>query len=218
MSDARGTGSSINSAVSGVENNTNLPTIISPLDFNEAHRGNIFLDYRFADNDGGAILERLGANLLMKFSSGHNFTLFSGSIGQRGPEEGGILASDDPRSRKPAESINVSSTPWTFEVDLKVDKGIDLFGVDANLYLYVYNLFNRRNVINVYGRTGNAEDDGFLTNPDLSSQIVEASGGQTYRQLYEAINLANRQHYWLTEGGDILGDPRQIRFGVELGL
>ena len=218
LSDARGTGSSINSAVSGVENNTNLPTIISPLDFNEAHRGNIFLDYRFADNDGGAILERLGANLLMKFSSGHNFTLFSGSIGQRGPEEGGILASDDPRSRKPAESINVSSTPWTFEVDLKVDKGIDLFGVDANLYLYVYNLFNRRNVINVYGRTGNAEDDGFLTNPDLSSQIVEASGGQTYRQLYEAINLANRQHYWLTEGGDILGDPRQIRFGVELGL
>ena len=218
LSDARGTGSSINSAVSGVENNTNLPTIISPLDFNESHRGNIFLDYRFADNDGGAILENLGANLLMKFSSGHNFTLFTGSIGQRGPEEGGILASDDPRSRKPAESINVSSTPWSFEVDLKVDKGIDLFGVDTNLYLYVYNLFNRRNVINVYGRTGNAEDDGFLTNPDLSSQIVEASGGQTYRQLYEAINLANRQHYWTTEGGDILGDPRQIRFGVELGL
>ena len=218
LSDARGTGSSTNSAVSGVENNSNLPTIISPLDFNETHRGNIFLDYRFADNDGGAILENLGANLLMKFSSGHNFTLFTGSIGQRGPEEGGILASDDPRSRKPAESINVSSTPWTFEVDLKVDKEVDLFGVDANLYMYVYNLFNRRNVINVYGRTGNAEDDGFLTNPDLSSQIVEASGGQTYRQLYEAINLVNRQHYWLTEGGDILGDPRQIRFGVELGL
>ena len=218
LSDARGTGSSINSAVSGVENNTNLPTIISPLDFNETHRGNIFLDYRFADNDGGAILENLGANLLMKFSSGHNFTLFTGSIGQRGPEEGGILAGDDPRSRKPAESINVSSTPWTFEVDLKVDKEVDLFGTGAKVYMYVYNLFNRRNVINVYGRTGNAEDDGFLTNPDLSSQIVEASGGQTYRQLYEVINLANRQHYWTTQGGDILGDPRQIRFGVELGL
>ena len=154
----------------------------------------------------------------MKFSSGHNFTLFTGSIGQRGPEEGGILAGDDPRSRKPAESINVSSTPWTFEVDLKVDKEVDLFGTGAKVYMYVYNLFNRRNVINVYGRTGNAEDDGFLTNPDLSSQIVEASGGQTYRQLYEVINLANRQHYWTTQGGDILGDPRQIRFGVELGL
>ena len=218
LSDARGTGSSTNSAVSGVENNTNLPTIISPLDFNETHRGNIFLDYRFARNEGGAILENLGANLLMKFSSGHNFTLFGGSIGQRGPEEGGILASDDPRSRKPLESINVSSTPWSFEVDLKVDKGFNLFGADAQVYLYAYNLFDRKNVINVYGRTGNAEDDGFLTNPDLSSQIVEAGGGPTYRQLYEAINLANRQHYWFNEGGDILGDPRQIRFGVKLGL
>ena len=218
LSDARGTGSSTNSAVSGVENNTNLPTIISPLDFNETHRGNIFVDYRFADNDGGPILENLGANLLLSFSSGHNFTLSSGSIGQRGPEEGGILANDDPRSRKPAESINASSTPYTFEVDMKIDKGLGLFGADARIYLYVYNLFNRKNVINVYSRTGSAEDDGFLTNPDLSSQIVAASGGPTYRQLYEAINLANRQHYWATEGGDIFGAPRQIRFGIKLGL
>ena len=218
LSDARGTGSSTNSAVSGVENNTNLPTIISPLDFNETHRGNIFVDYRFADNDGGPILENLGANLLLSFSSGHNFTLSSGSIGQRGPEEGGILANDDPRSRKPAESINASSTPYTFEVDMKIDKGFGLFGADARIYLYVSNLLNRKNVINVYSRTGSAEDDGFLTNPDLSSQIVAASGGSTYQQLYEAINLANRQHYWATEGGDIFGAPRQIRFGIKLGL
>ncbi len=218
LSDARGTGSLTNSAVSGVENNTNLPTIISPLDFNETHRGNIFVDYRFADNDGGPILENLGANLLLSFSSGHNFTLSGGSIGQRGPEEGGILANDDPRSRKPAESINASSTPYTFEVDMRVDKGFGLFGSDAQIYLYVYNLFNRKNVLNVYSRTGNAEDDGFLTNPDLSSQIVAASGGLTYQQLYEAINLVNRQHYWFTEGGDIFSAPRQIRFGIKLGL
>ena len=218
LADARGTGSSTNSAVSGVENNTNLPTIISPLDFNETHRGNLFVDYRFADNDGGPILENLGANLLLYFSSGHNFTLSSGSIGQRGPEEGGILANDDPRSRKPLESINASSTPWTYEVDLKVDKGFGLFGADAQLYLYVYNLFNRKNVINVYSRTGSAEDDGFLTNSNLSSQIIAASGSDTYRQLYEAINLANRQHYWTTEGGDLFGSPRQIRFGIKLGL
>ena len=218
LADARGTGSSTSSAVSGVENNSSLPTIISPLDFNETHRGNLFLDYRFADDEGSAILRSLGANMLMRFSSGHNFTLFAGSIGQRGPEEGGILASDDPRSRTPLESINTSSTPWTFEADLKLDKGIDLFGTDVKLYLYVYNLFNRRNITNVYGRTGNAEDDGFLTDPNLSGQIVEASGGATYRELYESINLANRQHYWITSGGDLFDSPRQIRLGVELDL
>lgn len=218
LSDARGTGSSLSSAVSGVENNTNLPTIISPLDFNETHRGSLYLDYRFAENEGGPVLERLGANLLFRFSSGHNFTLVGGSIGQRGPEEGGILASDDPRSRKPVESINTSTTPWTFQTDLRVDRGFTLFGVNAQVYMYIQNLFNRQNVINVYGRTGNAKDDGFLTNPELSEKIVEANGGLEYQQLYEAINIANRQHYWFSEGGDIYDEPRQLRFGLKFGL
>ncbi|MBI2503343.1 MAG: carboxypeptidase-like regulatory domain-containing protein [Candidatus Latescibacteria bacterium] len=218
LSDARGTGSSISSAVSGVENATNLPTIISPLDFNETHRGSFYLDYRFAEHEGGPILERLGANLLFHFSSGHNFTLVNGGIGQRGPEEGGILASDDPRSRKPVESINTSTTPWIFQTDLRVDKGFTLFGINAQAYAYIQNLFNRRNVVNVYGRTGNAKDDGFLTDPELSEKIVEASGGLEYQRLYQAINLANRQNYWFAEGGDIYDEPRQLRFGLKFGL
>lgn len=215
LSDARGTGSTLTSAQSGVENDTDVPTIISPLDFNQTHRGSLFLDYRFADNEEIPFLRSLGANLLARFASGYSFTLVEGSIGQRGPEEGGILASDDPRSRKPVESINRSSTPWTFQADLRVDKGFSLMGVNARIYAYVQNLFNRQNVINVYGRTGNDKDDGFLTNPELSQQIVEASGGLQYQQLYEAVNLLNRQHYWSTEGGDIYDAPRQIRFGLQ---
>ncbi len=215
LSDARGTGSYTGSAISGVENETNLPTIISPLDFNETHRGSILLDYRYPDNDPNPILRGLGANLLMSFTSGHNFTLVTGSIGQRGPENAGVLDSFDPRSRKPLESINRSTTPWTFEANLGIDKGFALFGLDAKVYSYVLNLFNRKNVLNVYNRTGSDKDDGFLTNPELSQQIVEASGGQQYAQLYEAINLANRQAYWSNEGGDIYDAPRQIRFGLQ---
>ena len=71
-------------------------------------------------------------------------------------------------------------------------------------------------MLNVYNRTGSDKDDGFLTNPELSQQIVEASGGQQYVQLYEAINLLNRQAYWSNEGGDIYDAPRQIRFGLQL--
>ena len=215
LSDARGTGSSTGSAISGVENETNLPTIISPLDFNETHRGSIYLDYRYPDNEPNPILRSLGANLLMSFTSGHNFTLVTGSIGQRGPENAGVLDSFDPRSRKPLESINRSTTPWTFQTNLRLDKGFSLFGLNAKVYSYVINLFNRKNVLNVYNRTGTDKDDGFLTNPELSQQIVEASGGQQYVQLYEAINLANRQAYWSNEGGDIYDAPRQIRFGLQ---
>ena len=216
LSDARGTGSYTGSAISGVENETNLPTIISPLDFNETHRGSIFLDYRYPNNEPNPILRGLGANLLMSFTSGHNFTLVTGSIGQRGPENAGVLDSFDPRSRKPLESINRSTTPWTFETNLRIDKGLSLFGLNAKVYSRIINLFNRKNVLNVYNRTGSDKDDGFLTNPELSQQIVEASGGQQYVQLYEAINLVNRQAYWSNEGGDIYDAPRQIRFGLQL--
>ena len=215
LSDARGTGSYTGSAISGVENETNLPTIISPLDFNETHRGSIFLDYRYPDNEPNPILRGLGANLLMSFTSGHSFTLVTGSIGQRGPENAGVLDSFDPRSRKPLESINRSTTPWTFETNLRIDKGFSLFGLNAKVYSRIINLFNRKNVLNVYNRTGSDKDDGFLTNPELSQQIVEASGGQQYVQLYEAINLLNRQAYWSNEGGDIYDAPRQIRFGLQ---
>ena len=218
LSDARGTGSYTGSAISGVENETGLPTIISPLDFNETHRGSIFLDYRYPDNEPNPILRGLGANLLMSFTSGHNFTLVTGSIGQRGPENAGVLDSFDPRSRKPLESINRSTTPWTFETNLRIDKGFSLFGLNAKVYSRIINLFNRKNVLNVYNRTGSDRDDGFLTNPELSQQIVEASGGQQYVQLYEAINLANRQAYWSNEGGDIYDAPRQIRFGLQFNF
>jgi len=218
LSDARGTGSSVNSAVSGIENNSNLPTILSPLDFNQTHRGSAYIDYRFGENEGGRFLKRAGINVLFRFTSGHNYTLVTGSIGQRGPELGGILASDDPRSRQPLEAINSSTTPWTLSADLRLDKGFTLFGAEAQVYTYVQNLFDRRNVINVYGRTGDDQDDGFLSDPELSGQIVAANGGDQYRELYEAINLDHRQHYWFTEGGDIYSEPRQIRFGVRVGF
>ncbi|MFP6591148.1 MAG: TonB-dependent receptor, partial [Candidatus Latescibacterota bacterium] len=218
LSDARGTGSTTGSGISGVENDTDLPTVISPLDFNETHRGSMYFDYRFGKNDGGAILSQLGINTLFTFTSGHNFTFSTGSLGQGGAEDGGILNSVDARNRKPLESINHSTTPWTFQVDLKIDKGFDLMGMDAKVYSYVENLFNRRNEANVYQRTGNSTDDGFLTNSDLSSEIISATGGLSYTRLYQAINIANRQHYWFNEGGDLLRAPRQIRFGIELGI
>lgn len=215
LSDAQGTGSSPYNAVAGVEAGTPRPTVISPLTFNQTHRGTLNLDYRFADNDGGPILSRLGANLLFTFNSGHNFTLSYGSIGQRDAYLGGILADDDPRSRKPLEPINSSTTPWVYSVDMRLDKSFMLGTLDMNVYVYVQNLLNTQNVLNVYDRTGNAYDDGFLGNPDLSENIVK-DRGQQYVDLYKAINLGNRQHYSLTQGGDLFGTPRQVRVGLRM--
>ncbi|MBI1804347.1 MAG: carboxypeptidase-like regulatory domain-containing protein [Ignavibacteriae bacterium] len=218
LSDAQGTGSNTTSGISSVENASQIPTVISPLSFNQTHRGSINVDYHFAQDDGGPILERLGANILFTFNSGHNYTKVAGGLGQTGPEDGGILYDGDPRNRRPLEAINASTTPWNFNIDLRIDKTFtipDLFEVNA--YIYVQNLFDTKNVINVYGRTGNAEDDGFLSNPDLSDQIVNGAGrGDAYVAMYQAANLGLRQHYWRNQGGDLFGVPRQIRFGVRL--
>lgn len=213
LSDAQGTGSTPSSSAAGIELGTPRPTVISPLTYNQTHRGTLNLDYRFGENDGGPILSRLGANFLVTFNSGHNFTRVTGSIGQRGAHLGGILADDDPRTRKPVEPVNASTTPWVYNIDVRLDKSVRFGMFDLNLYVYVQNLLNTKNVLNVYGRTGNAYDDGFLSNPDLSANIVR-DRGQGYVDMYKAINLGNRQHYALTQGGDLFGSPRQIRFGM----
>lgn len=215
-SDAQGTGSTTNSAVSSVETGTLYPTVISPLDFNQTHRGSVNLDYSFDKGDGGPILEQLGANLLFTFNSGHPYTRSTGSIGQQGASTGALVESDA-RFSVPLEAINSSTTPWVFNFDGRIYKGIEFAGINAEVYVYVQNLLNTKNVINVYRRSGNAFDDGFLSNPDLSGPIV-ASNGQGYVDLYRAINLVNGRHYRNTTGNNLYGTPRQIRFGMRLEL
>lgn len=214
-----GTGSAPTSAVSGVELAQEVPTILSPLDFNRPQRGSASVDYRFAKGDGGPILQNLGLNLLLNFSSGHPYTRSEGEFGQQDASLGGQIT--DPRSRRPLEAVNASLTPWNYEVNLRLDKTVDVGKFGLNFYMYVQNLTNRKNVVNVYRRTGNAFDDGFLNNSDLSGPIVAANGGAPFISLYEAINLnGNGDNYAQGEtdiiGLQLLGPPRQIRFGAKV--
>jgi len=216
FADAKGTGSTLNSAISTIENETIFPTVISPLDYNNSHRGSVNVDFRFGKDDGGPVLERLGFNLLLTFNSGHPYTLSTGSAGQQGVEQGALIE-NDPRSSVPLEPINSSTTPYNFSLDLRLDKTVDIGPLTTNFFVYVQNLLNTKNVINVYRRTGNAEDDGWLSDPNLSATVV-AARGQGYVDLYDAINLVNGTHYFVTTGNDLYGTPRQIRFGMKLEL
>lgn len=219
LQDARGTNSFANGAWAAVGISRITPTLTVPLTYNQTHRGTINIDYRFGKGEGGPLLERFGVNLLITFNSGHPFTLATGGIAQQDADDGGILNDGDPRNRKPLEPINASRTPWVWNVDLRVDKTISIGPVNMNFYVYVQNLFNTKNVVNVYYRTGNAYDDGFLTNPELSGTFIEQFG-QKYIELYKAINLENRQHQWRFNGilQDLFGPPRQLRAGVKIEL
>ena len=214
-SDARGINSDPNTGAGNIAQDllSPPPLMISPLYYHNKHRGAVALDYRFGADEG--ILSGLGLNFEYKFNSGHPYTLSDGGMGQRAADEGAIL--QDARSREPQESIGGSSTPWQYYSNLKVDYKMSLGGVGVTLFAYVDNLFDTKNVINVYSRSGNAYDDGFLTDPALSSEIV-AANGQTYVDLYRNVNLENRQHYMSDFGFDVFATPQIVKMGVAVNF
>ena len=215
-SDARGINSDPNTGAGNLAQDllSPPPLMISPLYYHNKHRGAVALDYRYGTDDG--LLSGLGVNFEYKFNSGHPYTLSTGGMGQRAADAGAILA--DARSREPLEPVGSSTTPWQTYANLKVDYNLSLGGVGVTLFAYVSNLFDTKNVINVYSRTGNAYDDGFLSDPELSQQIVSANG-QTYVDLYRNINLENRQHFISDFSGlDTFSEPQIVKMGVAVNF
>ncbi len=216
--DARGTGSFPNSnrGIVGapLENRAFVPSYVSPLVYNNALRGNINIDYRFGPNDGPAVFHDFGVSLLAVFTTGHPYTKGTGGADLEG----------DARNRTPVEPLNSSTTPSTFQVDLGVDKTFTIYDrLAASIYIRVTNLFDTKNVENVFLRTGSATDDGFISDPALRQQLLETYGSQ-YEAVYRAINIDYAEQWRNAQGGGILGDlnpymygpPRQIILGLKL--
>jgi len=217
-SDARGTGSTENGSYGTAQTTGVNPSVILPLDQNQTHRGSLVFDYRFAKNDGGPILEQLGINILFTFDSGHPYTAIKsidqlGGLGQLQPWEAGVAPALDARQSQPVEPINSSVTPWNYSIDFRIDKTVSIFDFDVNFYVYVQNLLNTKNVINVYPSTGNAYDDGFLESA-TAQKLSATLYGTRFVDLYKAINLTNRQAQLFATGNDLFGTPRQIRAGI----
>ena len=219
LTNAEGTASNSQGAHGAVYMNTILPSSINPLDYSQTHTGSINLDYRFGKDDGGPILEQFGINLLINFSSGHPYTyVYVAPGGQVDPYSAGVDYMLDTRSRQAMEAVGSSITPWILNADLRLDKSFDIGPVKATAYVIVNNLFNRKNTINVYQRSGNAEDDGYLSDPNYSASTIKANKGQQYIDMYSAINMVNAQSYWDIVGDELYGTPRQIFFGIKVAF
>jgi hypothetical protein len=217
LNSAEGTNSEPPGKVAALENGTEPPSRLQPLSFMQKHQVSAVLSY-WTGSDRSAWLQNWSATLLWQFSSGRRYTKSTGGIGLRPVEEGPLLTDVDPRNRIPTNPINASTAPHTSRLDLRVERGFTVGPATVTLYGYVRNLLNRRNAENVYLRTGSTTDDGFLSTPALSEDFIE-NRGQDFVEYYRAINLDNRSHYrdpvsgW---GRDLLGEPRQIRFGIRV--
>ncbi|MGH7450041.1 MAG: TonB-dependent receptor [bacterium] len=216
LSSARGTGDTRTASFAPVSDDLagRFPNFINNLGYNQTHRGTLLLDYRYNKGDGGPILSGLGANVLLTFNSGHNYTQIKEplDLGQASPWNIGIRPLIDPRNRNPVEPLNSSTTPWVFNFDLNMSKRFDVAGLGTEIYAQVLNVFNTKQIVNVYPSTGTAEDDGWLRSPFSTPFTAIPS----YTALYNAINLQNRLGYIHATGNDLYGSPRQIRLGMLL--
>ena len=99
--------------------------------------------------------------------------------------------------------------PWGFYFNVVVDKVWPVKVGKRDTYITasvtINNLFDIRNVLNVFPVTGNAEDNGYLTDPETQQIINSYLDPQAYRDIY-AITLRNGTWYY--------SSPRTIRLSL----
>jgi len=213
---AEGSGSNVNSGANLANSGQPNLRVLQPLDFDQRHSFVLTYDYRFGnkkDYKGPSfktkkdktvhVFEDVGLNLTFLLGSGTPYTRGSSAVPLNGGGRSNIVG-----------QINGSSKPWNFRTNLRVDKNVALeWGRDEsdnkktanlNIYVQVLNLFNTRNVLNVYQYTGAADDDGYLTSTQAAAQLATTNSAIAFSDMY-SIRMNAPGNFNL---------PRQIRLGL----
>jgi hypothetical protein len=222
---ADGTGSSASDG--GSLASRSLPPIrfTNPFSYDQRHVIKLNFDYRFGGKKvyRGPVLtirkgtnkeksiklfENMGANFQFQAGSGRPFT--------RQQTVTQAIAIDVAQGTALRGDINGSTMPWSYKIDLRVDKDIELtWGKKANeekkhanlnIYLQVLNLLNTRNVKTVYKYTGSPSDDGFLSSLQGQNQIANQTSPTAYADQY-SLKVANPNNF---------SQARVIRLGLLL--
>jgi outer membrane receptor protein involved in Fe transport len=190
-----------------------------PVTFDSRHNINAQIDYRFAgpERRGPAIgnlhpFENSGIQFLFRARSGEPYTKYATA---RGSQEG---ASNSPVIEG---TVNGSRLGGHFNLDVNLDKTIPLrfhkvkegevapqSRLGLNIYAYAKNVLNIRDVRGVYGFTGRAGDDGYLTSAQGNSYLISTSDPQSFRDYYNT---------W-QQNPDQIGPPRTVVVGLRLNF
>jgi len=221
---ADGTGSNASTSLNLV--NAGFPNlrVTQPLDFDQRHNIVLALDYRFGNGrdyngpktvtKGGKTinwLQDFGVNAIVRAGSGNPYSRQSNTTGDALIGGGGSAFLEG--------SVNGSAKPWQFRIDMRVDKDFTIKwnkgkeGKPAktsplNVYVDVQNLLGTKNILGVYRKTGNPDDDGYLAAAEYQPSIQSQTDEQSFRDLY-AVKVNNPGNYSL---------PRRVRLGIMLSF
>jgi len=214
---ADGTGSGSTSGLNFVSSGKGNLRSLSPLNFDERHAITMRADYRYGKGKdyngpvwfGKDIFANTGVNLTGRAASGTPYTKKNTITNQ-------FLFTTTPDGQD--GSMNGSRLPWSTNLDLKVDRNIDLKwgkGEDEdkktatlNVYFQILNVLNTQNVVFVNDATGSPSDDGYLSSAQWQSNIESQLDEQSFRDLYNA-KMDDPRNYSL---------PRRIRLGMMLNF
>lgn len=108
----------------------------------------------------------------------------------------GYPYTEDVRTSKGLTFQNQGNKPPFYNVDLRIDKTFPVFGLNLNAFLWVYNLLDIKNELNVDPSTGRANQD-----------LYTSLGG-------DIIGLNTLEQY--LDNPTSFSAPREIRFGLSL--
>jgi outer membrane receptor protein involved in Fe transport len=199
LSYAAGTGSYATSQGNIAWTNTERPIRISPLDYDQRHKITAIIDVRATGGQGpklGSIhpFENAGINFVFRAGSGTPYTPMSvyNEIS---------LASVTPT---PIGKVNSRTGPWTYRLDFKANKTFQIARLDWDVYLWVINLFDTENALDVYEGTGRADNTGWLSTPD----------GESFASRYGEDGVA--KYNFKQRNPSSYDTPRQVRLGLRL--
>ena len=198
---ADGTGSDADSQ-RGLTSRGNLRTLF-PLNFDERHRINASLDFRYRSGKRYNGPRILGKDIFA--NAGLNIQ----AIGVSGRPYTANLTPFELTGAGTVGAINGARKPWNFTLNLRVDKRFDIGNnLGLNVYLRISNVLDQRNIINVYPASGSAEDDGFLA----SSRGFDAI--QSITNSLREVDSYLASYQWRILNPNFFSLPRRMYLGA----
>jgi outer membrane receptor for ferrienterochelin and colicin len=176
---AEGINSNPDDARAAQKNNNEPAQTLAPLEWDQTHTANLTLGLSEENNWGAFILGRYGSGLP-----------YTPVINQ---------AEGQGQDANRAVRANSRRKPPNYTIDLRLFKNLRIDPITFSVFIKVYNLFDRRNEIDVFGETGRAT---------ATPQQVEAgnvTGGNRVNTVAEYLIRP-----------DFYSDQREIQFGIEI--
>ncbi|GBD94386.1 vitamin B12 transporter BtuB [bacterium BMS3Abin05] len=191
-----------------------FPEKLFPTGYDRTHIININFDFRLPKKSGPKIagfypLENSGINIITRSRSGTPYT----------------------RTNYKGETVeerNSSRRPWYFNMDMRLTRDFNLFGMHAQLFMEIFNVTNRTNILNVYSYTQDPIRTGEIINEQSFKDGI-SEGDPTWKwQKVKDLNhdghISQHEEYlgylksfhFLRRTASNFGPPRIIHFGFQI--